>query len=170
VRHASVQAGLAWYDRLLRRVPFVEDWNALPRGRVELAGVVEAIDALSDPLSGEACVAIEYRAWPPSTTPGMDGTVGGRAFEVQARQAVEFFLRNGEARILVRPETGSDIAELHRDLLRRYGVNLRADVRIVPPHAMVRVVGTARAVAPGASPMRAEPFRATLTAERIWLS
>lgn len=160
---------MSFLDRLLRRVPFVADWGELPRGRVELEGVVEAIEPLVDPIGGEACVAMEYRAWPPSTTPGMDGTVGGRAFQLEARQAVEFFLRNGEERVLVRPEGGSDVAELHRELLRTYGVNLRTDVRIVPPHAVVRVVGTLGAVPSGGSPMRTEPFRATLVAERFWL-
>jgi hypothetical protein len=162
---------MSWYDRLLRRVPFVDDWNTLPQGRVALEGVVEVIEALADPISGDPCVAMEYRAWPPSTTLGMDGssTVGGRAFELQARQAVEFALRKGAERILVRPDAGTDVAEMHRDLLRQYGVNLRAEVRLVPPQATVRVVGTLRASATGASPMRTEPFRATVVAERFWL-
>ena len=160
----------SWYDRLLgRRIPFVEDWTDLHGGRVELEGMVEPIEVLVDPIGGDACVAIEYTAWPPSTTPGMDGTVGGRAFQLEARQAVEFFLRNGDERILVQPRAGSDVIALHRDLLRRYGVNLRAEVRTVPPHARVRVVGSLRPVASGASPMRSEPFRATLAADRFWL-
>ncbi len=160
----------AWYDRLLgRRVRFVEDWTELPGGRVEVEGMVEPIESLVDPIAGDPCVAIEYRAWPPSTTPGMDGTTGGRAFQLEARQAVEFFLRKGSERILVQPRSGSDVAALHRDLVRRYGVNLRADARIVPPHATVRVVGSLRPVASGASPMRAEPFRATLTADTFWI-
>jgi hypothetical protein len=160
---------VAWYDRLLGRVPFIADWGVLRSGRVEVEGIVEAVEALVDPIQGDACVAVEYRAWPPSTTLGMDGaaTVGGRAFQIEAGQAVEFALRQGARQILVRPDTGQDVAALHRDLLRRYGVNLRADVHIVVPGARLRVVGHLEEGPATGSPMRADPFTAVLTAERM---
>ena len=160
---------MAWYDRLLGRVPFIEDWGELQAGRVEVEGIVEAIETLVDPIDGDPCVAVEYRAWPPSTTLGMDGgsTVGGRAFQIEAGQAVEFALRQGERQLLVRPDPGRDVAALHRDLVRRYGVNLRADVHIVEPGTTLRIVGDLQPAPTPGSPMRTDPFAAVLIADSL---
>ena len=160
---------MAWYDRLLGRVPFIEDWGELRPGRVEVEGIVEAMETLADPIQGDPCVAVEYRAWPPSATLGIDGgsTVGGRAFQIEAGQAVEFALRQGERQLLVRPDPGRDVAALHRDLVRRYGVDLRADVHIVEPGANLRVVGLLQDTPAPGSPMRTDPFTAILVADSL---
>src|SRR5690606_19311435 len=125
------------------------------------------------PLTGEACVAVEYRAWPPSTTLGMDGATShaGRAFQLDARQAVEFVLVDATASILVRPPRGEDVGALHRDLLQRYGVGLRAETNHVPAGAQIRLEGRVTFVRGGkGSPLREETYVAVVDAERFWLA
>lgn len=151
----------------------VDDWSALGQGRVELVGDVEALTTLFDPLGGQAAVAMSYRAWPPSTTVGIDGATrhGSRAFEIRAQQAVDFLLVRGTDRLLVRPDPGDDIDSLHRDLVRRYGVGLRAEVEMVRPGDSLVVTGRVlEQYAAGGSPLRADPYLAAVGAERLRLT
>jgi hypothetical protein len=163
-----------WLGRLWRRrYRRIEALRSLERGRVEVQGRVEMLDALHDPLDGEACVAIEYRAWPPSTiSMGVDGATAhaGRAFQVGARQAVDFVIADETGRVLVRPAVGQDVSELHRDLVDRYGVGLRAETEHVPIGARVRVAGRVSFVRGAGSPLRAEPYVAVIEADRFWLA
>jgi hypothetical protein len=142
-------------------------------GNVRLSGRVEPLSTLDDPLTGEPCVAIEYRAWPPSTTLGMDGatTHAGRAFQLDARQAVEFVLVDDTASVLVRPPSSDDVDvdALHRDLLHRYGVGLRAETSHLSPGARILLEGRVTFLHGGqGSPLRSEPYVAIVEAERFW--
>lgn len=165
---------MGWLDRLrgpkYRPVTRVDD---LGRGRVELRGVARAEDgAVRDPVSGADCVAVEYKAWPPSTTVGIDGgtSFNARAYEVTARQSVNFLLRLGEHDVLVRVPPGSDdVARVHASLIDRFGVGLRTETNTVPDGVVVRVEGkVVQGAANRGSPHRADPWVATVVAERFW--
>ncbi len=162
-----------WLQRLWRPHRPVEDLASLASGdvgRVEIEGRVEAMGHLTDPLTGATCVALEYRAWPPATTVGLDGATshGGRAYQVNARQAVEFVLVDGQAQVLVQPDPGEDVAGLHERLLERYGVGLRCETEVVVIGQRLRVAGKVihRAGGPG-TPHRELPYGAIVRAERI---
>jgi len=159
-----------WLNRLIGRVPRVLDWDQIELGPVELVGTVRALDLLEDPVGGEGCVAIEYRAWPPSTTAGVDGAavVGDRAFQIVAAQAVEFSLEAQGRSVLVRPRSGGDVAARHRALQAQYGIGLRTEVECIRPGDDVVVRGRVVHLTPsGGSPHRSDPHRAVLEATRI---
>ncbi len=164
---------MAWFDRIFRRVPLVRNWDELAVGPVELEGTVRGLELLTDPVDGRRCVAMEYRAWPPSTTLGVDGAavIGDRAFQVGVAQAVEFLLESKGVSLLVRPQQGQDVAARHRALTDQYGLNLRTEVHCVGPGEQIRVRGRVVHVSPpGGSPHRSDPYRAVVEAERIRLA
>ncbi|MCA9707450.1 MAG: hypothetical protein KDK70_16480 [Myxococcales bacterium] len=162
-----------WLQRLWRPYRPIEELGALVGGRdprVEIEGRVEPVGHLVDPLTGEACIAIEYRAWPPATTLGLDGASAhaGRAYQVNARQAVEFMLVDAGARVLVRPDPGEDVVGLHERLLERYGVGLRAETEAVLAGQRLRVAGQVVHRSQGTgTPHRELPYGAIIRAERI---
>lgn len=163
---------VGWLNRLLGRVPHVSDWEQLALGPVEVEGTVRAFDVLEDPVDGEPCVVLGYRAWPPSTTVGVDGSsfVGDRAFQVSAQQSVEFALEGQGRRLLVRPLPGEDVAGKHRELVAQYGVALRTEVRCVVPGDEVVVRGrVVHLGSAGGSPHRSDPHWAVIEAEQIRL-
>jgi hypothetical protein len=160
--------------RIFRRYRRVADLSALASlegVRVEIEGEVDALDPLEDPLSGRPCVALDYHAWPPSTTMGMDGATayGSRAYQVNAHQAVDFLLRQGQTRVLVQVAAGEDIASLHRRQLQRFGVGLRAEADIVPVGARVRLAGRVTHTDHRGSPHRTAPWTTIVRADRLWL-
>lgn len=136
---------------------------------VALAGRVEPLELLYDPVSGEPAVAIEYLAAPPNSVVGVAGalTALARAFQVTCQQATDFVLAEGPHRALVRVAPGSDVAAVHRDLTGRFGVGLHTERRLVRPGDHIRVIGR-RLGGPAASPMRDEPYLATIVADRFW--
>jgi len=161
-----------WLHRLLRPYRVVDNWAKLGLGRVELFGVVESLETLSDPLHGQAAVVVVYRAWPPSSMVGMDGATAhsSRAFEVRARQAVDFLLTQGQQRIVVRADPGDSVDTLHRDLLARYGVALRAEIEIIRPGDRLVVMGRVlERYGSSGSPMRSDPYLAAVAAEGLRL-
>lgn len=163
----------AWLDRLLRRyrtVARLGELTALDPGRVEIEGVVESIELLENPLDGTHCVAMDYRAWPPSTTLGMDGATsyGSRAYQVNAREATHFVLRDTATRVLVQVDQGDDVGGLHRRMLEQFGVNLRAEVDMIVVGAPVRVAGKLTHTGTRGSPHRSESYSAVVRAERFW--
>ena len=163
----------AWLDRLLRRyrsIPTLGDLTTLGTCRVEVEGVVESIDLLENPLDGSPCVAMDYRAWPPSTTLGMDGgtSYGSRAYQVNARAATHFVLRDATARVLVQVDPGEDIGGLHRRMLEQFGVGLRAEVDTIVVGSRVRVAGELVHTTTRGSPHRSESYTAVIRADRFW--
>lgn len=162
---------IARLTRRYRKVPQLSELMELAGQRVEIRGVIEPLQVLEDPVTGEACVAIDYRAWPPSTTIGVDGATAynARAFQVSARQATDFVLHEGPVSVRVHVDAGEDLASLHRRLVARYGVGLRAESEFVATDAEVCVAGrVAQREAPG-SPHRTDPATVTLHADRFWL-
>ncbi len=161
-----------WLDRLLGRVPKVLDWDQLELGVFEVEGVVRALELIVDPVDGTRCVALDYRAWPPSTTSGVGGAavVGDRAFQVVAAQAVEFMLEAQGRSVLIRPQHGEDVAARHRALEEQYGFTLRTEVQCVCAGDEVIVRGkVVHVTPPGGSPHRSEPHRAVIEAQQIRL-
>lgn len=137
--------------------------------RIELAGRVEAIDTIVDPIADLECVAIEYRAWPQPTTIGIDGAqVGARAFHLTCHHAADFILQRRGQRIFVRVDRGRDVASIHGDLLGLYGVGLRSEVRRIHDGDEVRVVGAIERRRGRSSPLRDDPYLAVIAAERLW--
>ncbi|MEM7155980.1 MAG: hypothetical protein AAF799_24220 [Myxococcota bacterium] len=164
-----------WLRRLWRPYQSVSELGGLVEttaSRVEISGSVECIDQIRDPLDGQPCVMIEYRAWPPSTTIGLDGATAhnSRAYQVNARQAVDFVLGDGSTQVLVRSDAGEDLAALHARLLQRYGVGLRAETEVVQVGQRLQVAGKVeyRRSGPG-TPHRELPYEAIVRAERIRL-
>jgi len=137
---------------------------------VEVYGVIEALATIPAPTTHEPCVAIEYRAWPESTTVGIGGAApeGSRAFQLDYFQAVDFALVSAGARALVRLDRGQDLLAVHQGLLARFGVGLRHELRCLRDGDRVGVIARVERTGPGASPMRSDPHLAVLTARRIW--
>ncbi|MBK8263329.1 MAG: hypothetical protein IPK80_18540 [Nannocystis sp.] len=137
---------------------------------VEVHGVIEALATIPAPTTHEPCVAIEYRAWPESTTVGVGGAApeGSRAFQLDYFQAVDFVLVSAGARALVRLDRGQDLLAIHHGLLARFGVGLRHELRCLREGDRVGVIARIERTGPGASPMRSDPHLAVLTARRIW--
>jgi hypothetical protein len=163
-----------WLRRLWRPYEPVSELGALATGdalRVEIEGRVEAVTSLRDPVNGEACVAVSYQAWPPATTLGMDGATAhaGRAYQVDARQAVDFVLVDGGSQVLVRTDPGEDVVALHQELLARYGVALRTEVDTVRVGQRLRVAGQVVHRRGAGTPHRELPYCAIVRAERIRL-
>jgi len=170
VRGMSLWTRLWAPERLRRLGALGELASATPRERVELGGVVELLDAVTCPVSGAPAAAVEYRAWPQSSTLGIDG-VGAyhsRAFQISGQQAADFLLGDGAQRVLVRVERGRDLVALHRELLARHGVGLRCESYLIRAGAQVRVIGRVAARGPATSPHRSEPYLAVIEAQRFW--
>jgi hypothetical protein len=163
---------VAWLERLWgKRYRVVPNLHEIGTGRVEISGIVQAVDLLRNPVSGEPCVAMEYRAWPPSTTVATDGATahGSRAYQIKVRQATSFVLGDDYARVLVQVPAGVDIEAVHEDLLARHGVGLRTEVEMVQEGERLHVVGRVTHTSAGiVSPHRAEPHAATVAADRFW--
>lgn len=136
---------------------------------VTLAGRVEPLESLFDPVSGEPAVAIEYLAAPQSSVVGVAGAFVAlsRAFQVSCQQATDFIVADGPHRVLVLVARGGDVVAMHRDLTARYGVSLHTERRLVRHGDHVRVIGRCLRAAP-TSPLRDEPYLATLLADRFW--
>jgi hypothetical protein len=165
---------MGWFGRLWRRrYRRVANLHEIGTGRVDIAGVVEAVDSLHNPVDGAECVAMEYRAWPPATTAAIDGATahGSRAYQICVRQAVDFVLADRFARVLVRTRGSVDIEAIHEDLLARHGVGLRTELETIEEGTRVRVLGrVCGSRATTGSPHRAEPYVATVDADRFWLA
>lgn len=136
---------------------------------VMLAGSVEALESIHDPVSGEVAVAIDYRAAPPNSIVGVSGalTAMSRAFQVTRQQAVDFVVGDGPHRVLVRVDRGTDLAAVHRDLLARHGIGLHTERVLVRPGARICVVGRRLGARP-VSPLRDEPYLGVVRAQRFW--
>jgi len=153
--------------RRLERLP-----DILGAARDELVtfiGCVELLEAIHDPVSGEAAVAIDYRAAPPHSVVGVAGALSviSRTFHVARQQAVDFLVADGPHRVLVCVDRGTDLDVFHRDLLVRHGVGLRTERALVRPGDRVCVIGRRLGARP-TSPLRDEPYLAVVRAQRYW--
>ncbi len=163
--------------RFLRRLfgrsyqPVANPRELVAGQRVELRGYAKPTEPLHDPLDSRAAVALEYRAWPPSTTVGVDGATAhnNRAFQVLATQAVDFALEHGGVQVLVKVQRGEDVADRHVALVEHYGVGLRAEAEIIAAGARVVVQGCVQVGHDaGASPHRSDPWAAVVRADQFW--
>ena len=162
-----------WRSLAPRRLAALHDLAATTtRERVRLGGVVEVLEPVLCPVSGQPAAAVDYTAWPQSTTLGMDGASGyhSRAFQVRCQQAADFVLCDGDARVLVHVDHGDDVLRVHRDLLERHGVGLRSEQRLISAGARVHVIGRVESTSPDSSPHRRDPYLAVVRAERFWLA
>lgn len=169
---------MSLWNRLFRRfrplqiIDFSEfaEHEVTPGSRVELCGEVEAIETIVDPLTGARCIAIDYGAWPQSTTAGIDGAAlsSSRAFQLTCHQAVDFILHRNGLRLLVRVDRGRNIGELHHQLLERYGLGLRSEVQSIVGGNRVRVTGAVERLRDTGSPHRGDPYLAVVAAQQIW--
>jgi hypothetical protein len=174
-RARYIPAVTLWQRFLPRRpraIDRLSDLLATSRDElVTLHGRVEPLDPIFDPVSGEAAVAIDYRAAPQSSVVGVAGALSivARAFHVSCQQATDFIVTDGPHRVLVCVDRGADVVAVHRDLVARYGVGLHTDRSLVRPDAAVRVIGR-RVGTLATSPLRDEPYLAVIRAQRFWLS
>ena len=166
---ATLRAGPG---RRPRRLHSLRELAAAPRERVEIVGVVEALEPVLCPVSGRPAVALEYTAWPQSSTLGIDGAgaYSSRAFQVKYHQAADFVLCDGPHRALIRVDPGRDLLRVHRELLARHGVGLRSEQHLIAAGARVRVIGRVESASATASPHRREAYLAVVRAERFWLA
>ena len=162
-----------WASLVPRKLAALHDLTATrARERVKLAGVVELLESVLCPVSGQPAAAVAYTAWPPSSTLGMDGAAGyhSRAFQVRCQQAADFVLCDGDDRVLVRVDPGSDVLRVHRELLDRHGVGLRSEQQLIVAGARVHVVGWVESTTRDSSPHRRDPYLAVVRADRFWLA
>ena len=143
-----------------------------PTTMVELVGIVKVFASeIQCPVSGHTGVALEYRAWPQSSTLGVDGLSANhsRAFELRCQQAVDFMVSDGSDHVLVRVDPGRDVATVHRDLSDRYGLALRSEQALIHEGTPVRVVGALVALSPTTSPHRSEHYLGEVRAQKFWV-
>lgn len=163
-----------FFARLLKRyhsVAALGELLDLAGERVELEGHADPVRPLEDPLSQTPCVAIEYRAWPPSTTLGIDGGTShnGRAYQLATRQATDFVFTEGPISVLVLVDVGEDVNGLHDRLRNKFGVGLRSETDYVAVGSRLRVAGRVQKTGQGGSPHRSQPHTITVRADRFWL-
>jgi hypothetical protein len=156
---------------LLRGYRKVRDFGELGAGRVELEGRAELVCQLIDPLSGDACIALEYHAAPPSSLSVQGPGISSRAFTVSASQAVDFVLSDGAARVLIRvAERQDDVANVHQHLMDEYGLELRTEVLTIRAGDTVCVRGKADPTGlPVGSPYRTPTLAGVVLADRFWV-
>jgi hypothetical protein len=162
-----------WGSLVARRLPALRDLGETANhDRVRLDGTVEALQPVLCPVSGQPAVAVQYTAWPPSSTLGIDGGSGyhSRAFQVRCQQAADFVLCDGDTRVLVHVDPGSDVLRVHRELLDRHGIGLRSEQQLIAAGARVHVIGRVESTSRCSSPHRRDPYLAVVRAERFWLA
>lgn len=166
-----VASGMRWLARLLklgspeytrRRV----DELVRVDEQVEIEGVVEAVELLHDPLSGEPAVVLNYLARRPGVA-ARYFSIQTNEGDVEAYQATNFVVRDDSGAALIEVGRGTQIAELHAELLERFGVNLEAEVERVGPGDRIRVRGRVRRQAEGGSPHRREPWTAVVILDEL---
>jgi hypothetical protein len=156
----------AWLRRF--RSQKLSDFSSLEPGRVELDGVVEPLATLAHPITGEACVALEYNASPPSGLSVHGIPHSSRAFTIKAVQSLDFVLFDGARRVLVRvPDEQDDVALVHRHLTDQHGLRLRVEIGVVLAGTRVRVRGRASPTDSG-SAYRTVDYVAVVDAEAFW--
>ena len=169
--------GMSLWRRLFRRSrPLrIDDFGSLsamelrPGQTLEFAGSIEPIRTITDPISGEECVAIEYVAAQPNANIKTNdfSMTSGRTY-VTCHQAMDFILLRNGKRIHIRVDRGRDIGEFHRELLDRQGVGLKAETEPICAGDRVRVIGVLSRIGGEGSPHRSSPDIAVITAQRIW--
>ncbi|PRP97703.1 hypothetical protein ENSA5_32100 [Enhygromyxa salina] len=161
---------MRWLDRLLSREgPYVARQIAELRAtdsRVELAGEVEALELLRDPVDDEPAVVLNYRARRPGVAQRYFGIHGSEG-EIEAYEATNFVLRDASGAALIQVERGGDVGQLHAKLREQFGVDLQASVEQVGPGDRVRVRGRLRAHSVGGSPHRREPWTVVVILDEL---
>lgn len=143
-------------------------FTAIRAGRVELEGSIEALSTLPHPITGEDCVALEYRALPPSMLSVHGVPHSSRAFTVEAAEARDFVLFDGQARVLVQVgDDQDDVLAVHEHLLEQHGLRLQVEIAALRPGMRARVLGRAELGHPGPA-YRSIDYVAVIAAERFW--
>jgi len=134
---------------------------ARPGERVELSGIVEALDVILNPLDSSEAVMLRYHAQIIARADPQLGRLD-RAAHVAYSQGVSFLLRDpsGVARVLVEP--GEDLVSLHSDLLARYGPGIELEIFSVVPGDRVIVRGLVQEQIATSSPHRSAAWTAVL--------
>ena len=162
---------MRWLSRLLNRstpayTPRRVDELSTVEEAVELEGVVEAVEVLQDPLSGEPAVVLNYLARRPAAAQ-LYFSIQANEGDIEAYQATNFVIRDDSGAALIEVAQGTDIAKLHAELLERFGVNLEAEIERVGPGERIRVRGRVRRQATGGSPHRREAWTAVVTLDEL---
>ncbi len=129
--------------------------------RVELRGVVEALDVILNPLDSSEAVMLRYQAQIMARADPQLGRLD-RAAHVAYSQGVSFLLRDpsGVARVQVEP--GEDLVAIHSDLLARYGPGIELDISAVEPGEQVIVRGRVQERIAAGSPHRSAAWTVVL--------
>jgi hypothetical protein len=137
-------------------------------GLVELVGVVESLDEIVSPLTGDRGVALRYEASMPSATRAVFGELPGNILRLRTEcsQAVDFLLRDDSGAVLVRVAAGRDVAAVHAEMVDRHGLELDARAEIIGTGERVRVRGRVVDVCRG-SPHRRERWDAVVRADSV---
>ncbi|KIG14288.1 hypothetical protein DB30_06890 [Enhygromyxa salina] len=115
-------------------------------GRIDITGIVEAIEASNDlksPLDGSPAVALHYVAHIRAVgqhTEEIDGLV------IQGSEGRDFILRDDSGAALIQLEPGSSVARLHAHVITTHGAGNEINVEAIVPGDRVRVRGRIRAV------------------------
>ena len=132
-----------------------------PGERVELRGVVEALDVILNPLDSSEAVMLRYHA---QIIARADPQLGhlDRAAHVVHSQGVSFLLRDPSGVARVQVEAGEDLVAIHGDLLARYGPGIELDIFSVVPGDRVIVRGLVQEKIAAGSPHRSAAWAAVL--------
>ena len=148
-----------------RPITRLVDFSELTERRVEVEGIAEALGTLVHPITGEACIALEYNASPPSALSVHGIPHSSRAFVIKAVQSLDFVLFDGTRRLLVRVDEEQDeVALVHEHLMEQYGLRLRVEIGAIRAGARVRVRGRVRPGVPG-PPYRSVDYVGFIAAE-----
>jgi hypothetical protein len=161
-----------WLDRLLSRSQSYTPSSIAELGefavddRVELEGEVEGLQLLEDPLTGEAAVALAYRARTPTPAQRYFGLQSEEG-TIEGQQGRDFLLRDRGGAALIVVEPGGDVGELHERLRESFGLNLEAEVDAVRPGDHIRVRGRIRELGEGGSPHRRSDWARVIVADEL---
>lgn len=159
---------MSWLRRLFGRTTTAEEPSTGAKGApASMRGVVQPLEVLRSPVSGEECVSIRMRV----SVPAAFGTLlgGVTRHDAECHQAVEFLLRDGQGGVLVRPSPGRDVERFHAELVARHGLDLECLEELVCEGDVVTITGRVVEELHGA-PHRRAPYRLVVAADSISLA
>ena len=155
---------MGWLRRLLRRRSSESGLLPVVDESVTMRGVVQALDTLRSPISGEECVSIRLFASVPAAFGTLLGAVARH--EASCHQGVEFLLRDGQGGILVKFDPGADVTRFHAELVARHGLDLECLEELVCDGDVVSVSGQVVEAVHG-TPHRRAPYRLVVAARKV---
>ncbi|TPV96926.1 MAG: hypothetical protein B7733_02215 [Myxococcales bacterium FL481] len=156
----------AWADWWRRLFVVERDSGRRPRSQrpVSLRGVVQPLESLRSPVSGEECVSIRLTAMAPAAFGTLLG--GVTRHDTACWELAEFLLQGAEGTILVRASRPASVERFHAELVARHGVDLEWHEVLIRSGDEVLVTGRVVEHHDGA-PHRRQPYRLVVAATAV---